>query len=104
MLKKSSKQKEPIRPEPREKAYFANTKIYKFFCGHVVKEVAQQLPSDPVVCWHDQSALSLPECAVNKFMKEVSYCKRCPLFQEGYTHVNSLIALIEDWEKDDLEE
>jgi len=69
----------------------------------VVKEVAKQLPNKSVICWQTDHTLSLPVCANNKFVKEKTYCKRCPLFQKD-EHSTTLRSLIEEWEKDDLEE
>jgi hypothetical protein len=40
---------------------------------------------------------------MRKFVKETTYCKRCPLFQKD-EHATTLRSLIEEWEKDDLEE
>jgi hypothetical protein len=47
--------------------------------------------------------MSLPSCAIRKFWHEESYCKRCPLFQRD-EHAQELRSLIEEWEKDDLDE
>jgi len=67
-----------------------------------VKEVAKQLPNKIVICWKKDYMVSLPFCAINKFVKETNYCKRCPLFQRD-VHAETLRSLIEEWEKDDLD-
>ena len=77
-------------------------KSYKYFWGHVVKEVAKQLPDKRVICWYNEHMLELQTCADNKFLQERNYCKRCTLFQKD-EHAQVLKALIEEWEKDDLE-
>lgn len=88
----------------KSKKPFGSTKDYKYFWGHVVKEIAKKLPKDEVViCWHTDHMLSLPICAVKKFVQEQQYCKRCPLFQND-THAEKLRIIVEEWEKDDLEE
>jgi len=69
----------------------------------MVKEIAQQLPAKTVICWKDDHFLSLPVCAMNKFVREKSYCKRCTLFQ-GDDHSDLLYKLVEEWERDDLED
>jgi hypothetical protein len=40
---------------------------------------------------------------MRKFVKETTYCKRCPLFQKD-EHAKVLKSLIEEWEKDEIEE
>ena len=91
-----------LKPEPRKRGHFANTRTYKYFCGHLVSEIAQSLPAEEVSCWKDGQSLTLQVCAVRKFMKETSYCKRCPLFQEDAYH-KTLCDIIENWEKDEME-
>jgi len=100
--KPGSKPPECIIPQ-KSKRSFAQTAEYKYFWGHVVKEVAKQLPNKTVSCWKTDHTLSLPVCANKKFVKELTYCKRCPLFQKD-EHSTTLRSLIEEWEKDDLEE
>lgn len=104
MLRRNRDKKvERIEPEKAKRAY-TNTRDYKHFWGHVVREVAEQLPNKPVICWKDDHILNLPVCALNKFLKEKSYCKRCSLFQED-EHATLLREIIQDWEKEDtLEE
>ena len=85
------------------KRSFSATKDYKYFWGHVTKEVALQLPNKTVICWYNDHMLSLPVCAIHKFVREKQYCKRCPLFQND-EHGPPLRRLIEEWEKDDLED
>lgn len=93
-----------INPRKKEKgSTFAQSKDYKYFWGHVVKEIADQMPEKRVICWFDEHNLSLKVCAYNKFVREKRYCKRCTLFQ-GDVHAQALKDLIVEWEKDDLEE
>jgi hypothetical protein len=98
--KPGTKPTEYILPQPNKKS-FGNTKDYKYFWGHAIQEVTVQMPSKPVVCWHNDHVLSLPLCAFNKFVKEKTYCKRCPLFQ-GDEHSQTLRELIEKWERDEV--
>jgi len=79
------------------------TKDYRYFVGHVTPEIARQLENKTTICWVNGHMLSLPVCAINKFWREQSYCKRCPLFQKD-DYAEQLRSLIEEWEKDDLEE
>ncbi len=93
-----------ITPKKKEKGSpFTQSKDYKYFWGHIVREVADQLPEKRVICWFDEHNLSLRICAYNKFLRERTYCKRCPLFQ-GDEHAQALKDLIVEWEKDELEE
>ena len=102
--KPGSKSPEYITPEKKRKgATYSNSKDYKYFHGHVVPEIASQLSDKRVICWYNDHMLTLPVCAMNKFWKENSYCKRCPLFQKD-EHAQELRSLIEKWETDDLEE
>lgn len=102
--KKGSKLPEYIAPQKKGKgSTYARSKDYQYFYGHIVPEVAKQLPRKTVICWYKDYMMSLPSCAIRKFWKEESYCKRCPLFQRD-EHAQDLRSLIEEWEKDDLEE
>ena len=87
----------------KSKKTFVNSAIYKYLWGHLVKEIIQQLPAKPVICWYDDHTLSLPVCAVSKFLKEKNYCKKCPLFQED-EYSSILQQSIEKWEVDDIKE
>jgi hypothetical protein len=101
--KPGSKKPEHITPKQKRKgAPYSRTKEYQYFEGHIVPEVAKQLPSKNVVCWHNDHMLSLPVCAIKKFWQLQNHCKRCPLFQKD-EHSTTLRSLIEEWEKDDLE-
>jgi hypothetical protein len=100
--KPGSKPPEYIIPV-KAKRSFGQTTDYKHFWGHTIKEIAKQLPDKSVICWYTDHTLSLPVCAMRKFVKETTYCKRCPLFQKD-EHATTLRSLIEEWEKDDLEE
>lgn len=87
---------------PRKaKKSFGETVGYRYFCGHVVREVAKQLPNTSVICWKTDHALSLPVCAMHKFVREKTYCKKCPLFQKD-EYADMLRLLIVQWEQDDL--
>ena len=66
-------------------------------------EVGKQLTPKKVICWYNDHILDLRICAMNKFWRKYSYCKRCPLFQ-GDEHSQELRSLIDEWEKDDLDE
>lgn len=102
--KRGSKKPEYITPKKKEKGNpYTQTKDYKYFSGHIVPEVARQLSGNTVICWYNDHMLSLPVCAIRKFWKEQSYCKRCPLFQRD-EHAKQLRSLIEEWEVDDLME
>ncbi len=102
--KPGSKPPECITPERKRKgSAYGGSKDYKYFYGHIVLEAVKQLSDKRVICWHNDHMLSLPVCAINKFWKEKSYCKRCPLFQKD-EHAQELRSLIEEWETDDLEE
>lgn len=102
LIRKVNNPVEVLEPERSERS-FATTKDYRDFWGHVVKEIAQKLPKTAVVCWKDDHILSLPVCAMNKFIKEKKYCKRCSLFQ-GDVYSKKLYELIENWEKDEMED
>ncbi len=102
--KPGSKKPEYILPEKKRKGdTYIQTKDYQYFEGHIVPEIAKQLPKKNVVCWYNDQMLSLPVCSIKKFWQLQQYCKRCPLFQ-GDEHAQLLRSLIEEWEKDDLEE
>lgn len=102
--KSGHKKPEYITPEKKRKgSAYGGSKDYKYFYGHIVPEVAKQLSDKRVICWYNDHMLSLPICAINKFWKEKSYCKRCPLFQ-GDEHAQELRSILEKWETDDLEE
>lgn len=100
--KAGTKPPEYISPEKQSKS-FAQSKIYKYLWGHLTREVTDKLPQETVICWYDSHTLSLPICAVNKFLKEKRYCKRCPLFQDD-KHSQMLSDLISEWEKDEMED
>jgi hypothetical protein len=100
--KPGSKPPEYIIPV-KAKRSFGQTADYKHFWGHTVKEIAKQLPDKAVICWYTDHTLSLPVCAMRKFVKETTYCKRCPLFQKD-EHATVLKSLIEEWERDEIEE
>jgi cytoplasmic iron level regulating protein YaaA (DUF328/UPF0246 family) len=101
--KSNFKPLEFIKTEKKEKGSpFSQSKDYKYFWGHIVKEVVKQLPDKRVVCWYNEHMLSLQTCAYNKFLKENNYCKRCTLFQKD-EHAQDLKVLITEWEKDELE-
>jgi hypothetical protein len=100
--KPGSKPPEVIIPVKAKKS-FGQTVDYKYFWGHTVKEIAKKLPNKTVSCWYTSHTLSLPICANRKFVKETTYCKRCPLFQKD-EHATVLKSLIEEWERDDIEE
>jgi len=102
--KAGSKPPEYIVPKKKRKGTsYTRTADYQHFEGHVVPEVAKQLPGKTVICWENDHMLSLPVCAIKKFWKQKSYCKRCSLFQ-GDEHSQVLRSLIEEWELDDLQE
>jgi hypothetical protein len=102
--KPGSKPPEYITPVKKRKgAAYSSSKDYKYFYGHIVPEVFRQLVDKRVICWHSDHMLTLQVCAMNKFWKEMNYCKRCPLFQKD-EHAQELRSLIEKWETDDLEE
>ena len=103
--KPGSKLPEYVTPEKKRKgAAYSNSRDYKYFYGHVIPEIARQLPDKCVICWHNDHMLSLIVCAMNKFWGEKTHCKRCPLFQKD-EHAQELRSLIEKWETDDdLEE
>ncbi len=102
--KPGSKPPEWIAPVRKYKgAVYSNSKDYKYFHGHIVPETAKQLSNKRVICWYNDHILSLPVCAMNKFWREKSYCKRCSLFQKD-EHAQELRSLIKKWETDDLEE
>jgi hypothetical protein len=102
--KPGSKPSECLVPEKKIKgSAYSSSKDYKYFQGHVVPEIASQLSDKRVVCWYNDHMLTPPVCAMNKFWKENSYCKRCSLFQKD-EHAQELRSLIEKWETDDLEE
>ena len=103
-LKPGTKPSVNIVPEKKGKgATYTRTEDYKYFQGHLVPQVARQLEKTTVICWYNSHTLSLPVCAVQKFWKEQSFCKRCSLFQ-GDAHARHLKELIEAWEIDDPEE
>jgi hypothetical protein len=77
-------------------------KDYKYFYGHIVPEIADQLSNKRVICWKNDHVLSLPTCALKKFWHGVGYCKRCELFQED-VHAQVLKGLVIEWEKDPFE-
>jgi hypothetical protein len=91
----------PVRKQ--EGVAYSNGKDYRYFHGHVIPEVAKQLPDKHIICWRNDHMLSLPVCAMNKFWEEKKYCKRCSLFQAD-EYAQELRSLIEKWETDDLEE
>jgi len=102
--KPGSKKPEYITPEKKRRGSpYSKTKEYQYFEGHIVPEVAKQLPPKNVICWYNDHMLSLPVCAIKKFWQLQTHCKRCPLFQSD-AHADTLRSLIEEWEKDDLEE
>lgn len=102
--KRGSKPPEYITPKKKTKGSpFSQTKEYQYFEGHIVPEVAKQLPRKNVICWYNDHMLSLPVCAIKKFWKLQTHCKRCPLFQSD-EHAQQLKSLIEEWELDDLKE
>jgi len=102
--KKGNKPPVYIMPGKKEKGGpYVQTKDYKYFWGHVTPEIAKQLKQATTICWTNTHMLSLSVCAVRKFWKEQSYCKRCSLFQ-GDEYAKQLRSLIEEWEKDDLKE
>ena len=91
---------EIIRPK-KAKRPFSNTTDYKYFNGHVTRDIAKQLPDSPVFCWNDERPYDLNLCAVFKFWQERPHCKRCPLFQND-EHTPVLRDLITAWETDEL--
>ncbi len=98
------KKPEYITPKKKVKGpTYTRSDDYKYFWGHIVTEVAKQLPAKSVICWKTEHRLSLPICALRKFVKETGYCKRCSLFQED-EYAQELRSLIETWEHDDLKE
>lgn len=99
--KPGTKPPEYIVPKKARKS-FGQTADYKYLWGHTVTEVAEQLPNKSVICWKTDHFLSLPVCAIRKFVKETKYCKRCPLFQ-GDEYSDQLKSFIEAWEKDEIE-
>ena len=102
--KPGSKPPEYIVPEKKKKGVpYTRTADYQYFEGHLVPEVAKKLPGKTVICWANDHMLSLQVCAINKFRRQHSQCKRCSLFQ-GDEHTPVLRLLIEEWELDDLEE
>ena len=102
--KPGSKPPECLVPEKKRKgATYSSSKDYKYFQGHIVPEILRQALDKRVICWYNDHMLTLSVCAMNKFWKEKSYCKRCPLFQKD-EHAQELRSLIEKWETDDLEE
>ena len=101
--KPGSKPPEYVVPQKKEKgSTYSQTKDYRYFMGHIVPEVAKELPERRVICWRNDHMLSLYVCALNKFWHLRGYCKRCPLFQDD-EHAQALKVLIEQWEIDDLE-
>ena len=103
-LKPGTKPPEYIIPTKKTKGgNYSRSSDYQHFEGHVVPEVAKQLPGKTVICWENDHMLSLPVCAISKFWKQKSYCKRCSLFQ-GDEHSQELRSLIVKWETDDLGE
>lgn len=102
--KPGTKPPEYILPVQKKKgSNYTRSADYQHFDGHVVPEVAKQLPGKTVICWETDHMISLPVCAIMKFWKQKSYCKRCSLFQAD-EHSQELRALIVKWETDDLEE
>ena len=98
------KKPECITPEKKIKgSTYTNSKDYKYFWGHITETLARQLPDKVVLCWKTGHTLTLPICAMNKFLRERSYCKRCPLFQRD-EYATTFRSLIEEWEIDDLKE
>ncbi|KKL99930.1 hypothetical protein LCGC14_1809520 [marine sediment metagenome] len=109
-LKRKAIRRKPGRPKPeyltpekkRKGPAYSSSKDYKYFQGHIVPEILRQASDKRVICWYNDHMLTLPICAMNKFWKENSYCKRCPLFQKD-EYAQELRSLIEKWETDDLE-
>lgn len=92
-----------IRPIKKTKGpTFVTSKDYKYFDGHIVKDIVKQLPNKRVVCWYEEDIKPLGWCAYLKFINKKRYCKRCTLFQDD-EHAQELKVLINEWEKDDLE-
>jgi len=103
-LKPGQKKPEYFIPQRKKKGLaYSRTKEYQYFEGHVIPEVAKQLVRKNVICWHNDQVLSLPLCAIKKFWQLQKHCKRCPLFQNDEP-ANQLRSLIDEWEKDSLEE
>ena len=99
----TTKSVEYLTPTKKEKGpTFVKTVDYQYFEGHVIPDIAKGLPKQPTVCWKNDHNLSLEICAVMKFCKQTSYCKRCTLFQ-GDAPAGELRALVEKWEVDDFE-
>lgn len=102
--KNNTKKLEYIAPKKKiGGAPYSRTKEYKYFEGHITPEVAKQLSKKNVICWHNDRIMYLPSCAVKKFWQAQKHCKRCPLFQND-AHSEQLRSLIEEWQRDDLEE
>ena len=112
-MKKPSLKRRQIRKKPgsepvqylkprKAKRSLSNTEDYLYFWGHTTKEIALQLPDQPVICWYSDHMLSLPVCAMRKFMQEAQYCKRCPLFQGDFS-ADVLRNLIQSWEEDRID-
>jgi hypothetical protein len=93
-----------IVPAKKKKGTYSQSIGYKHFTEHVVVEVASQLPQEKtVICWDTDHMLLLPICAMRKFWDNQSCCKRCSLFQRD-EHAEFLQELIENWEKDEVDE
>ena len=104
MKRRVLKSKDPSTPyvivKPAKKVRGGNyvkTEEYEFFSGHTTPEIAKQQPNTHVYCWYTDHTLNLATCAVSKFLKEKSYCKRCSLFQSD-EHAQGLRTLIDEWE------
>jgi hypothetical protein len=101
--KPGTKPPEYIIPSPKKRGNHARTADYKHFEGHIVPEVAKQLPGKTVICWETDHMISLPVCAIAKFWRQKKYCKRCSLFQ-GDEHSQELRSLIDKWELDEIDQ
>ena len=91
---------EVIKPSASRKS-LGTSKDFIHFEGHVVPEIAKQMPTTAVRCWHDERAYSLDMCTLFKFWKLRKHCKRCLLFQED-EHAQVLRTLIDEWETDEM--